>query len=102
MVEPNQPDLATRLLTQGIARQHRVDLPRSARRRAIPARSARPDDITISAVEGGVWLDVAGKAGIHFSLDQWAQLTAESVALLLELAGDAGSSSGDPPGDMHI
>jgi hypothetical protein len=76
-----------RALAAGVARQHRVDLPRDWRRRAIPARSARPADVRMAACPGGVWLDVTGRAGVLFSVEQWAQLALEAVAVLVEVAG---------------
>lgn len=40
----------------------------------------------IAAAPGGVWCDVAGKAGILFTPEEWIQFAAETVALALELA----------------
>lgn len=89
-MEPEDTLDQARALTAGLARQHRVDLPRDWRRRALPSRSARPADVRIAACPGGVWLDVSGRAGVLFSAEQWAQLALEAVALLvdLDLGGD--------------
>lgn len=80
---------SARALTTGLERHHRVDLPRDWRRRALPSRSAKPADVRIAACPGGVWLDVSQKAGVLFTPEQWAQLTLEAVALLVELGTDA-------------
>lgn len=96
MVEPKDALDQARSLTAGVAQRHRVDLPRDWRRRAIPSRSAKPSDVRMAVCPGGVWLDIAGRAGVLFRPDQWAQLALEAVAVLTEL---------DPaeidPGDMH-
>lgn len=84
-MDSGDPAAAARALIAGLEVAHRITLPRDWRRRAIPARSARPRDVTIAAAPGGVWLDIAGRAGILFDPDQWAQLTLECVALLLEV-----------------
>ena len=85
MVEPEDTLHQARALTAGVARRHRVDLPRDWRRRAVLSRSTRPTHVRIAACPGGVWLDVEGKAGVLFSPDEWAQLALEAVALLVEL-----------------
>jgi hypothetical protein len=75
-----------RLLSGAVPSIHRVTYGRDLRRRCTPARSAKPHDLTIAAVDGGVWLDIKGKAGILFSPDDWGQLTGEAIAVLFELA----------------
>jgi hypothetical protein len=99
MVDPGDQTAAAGALAAGLTNVrallanlpecHRVVLPRDYRRRATPSRSARTTDLTISFAPGGAWLDVAGKAGILFTADQWAQFTAEALALLLELVAVA-------------
>lgn len=101
MVDPSGPLDQARALTAGLARQHRIDLPRDWRRRALPSRSARPSQLTMAACPGGVWLDVAYKAGILFTPEQWAQLAGEAVALLVEIAPELAAPE-TPPGDMRI
>lgn len=95
MVDPSDPGDPARALPAGLAASfraatadlaaaHRTVLPRDYRRRAIPSRSARPRDLTISAAPGGVWLDIVGRAGILFDVDQWSQLCLEALALLFD------------------
>lgn len=89
MVGPERPLDTARALTARLERCHRVDLPRDWRRRTIASRSARPGDVRVAVCPGGVWLDVAGKAGVLFSAEQWAQLALEAIAVLIEVSGDA-------------
>lgn len=95
MVEPSNPLDQARALTAGIARRHRVELPRDFRRRAIPSRSAKTRDVSISVAPGGIWLDINGRAGVLFGADEWAQLVLEGVALLLEVS-DQWPGTADP------
>lgn len=85
MVEPEDTLDQARALTAGVARRHRIDLPRDWRRRALPSRSAKPAQVRIAVCPGGVWLDVESRAGVLFSAEEWAQLALEAVALLVEL-----------------
>lgn len=85
MVEPKDTLDQARALTAGLETRHRVDLPREWRRRALPSRSAGPGSVRIATCPGGAWLDVAGKAGVLFRPEEFAQFALEAVALLLEL-----------------
>lgn len=88
-MDTSDPAAAARALVAGVAGVYRINLPRDWRRRATPARSARPRDVTIAAIDDGqhppgVWLDVSGRAGVLFSEDEWAQFALEAVALMVE------------------
>lgn len=66
---------------------HRRRLPRAAQRAARRARPAPVVDVTFGdAGDGGVWLDIAGRAGVHFTLEEWARLVAEASELLRDMA----------------
>lgn len=63
-------------------------LPRRLDRRARRRLGLPASRVCILPVEGGVWLDVADRAGIWFSLEEWAVFCLDGVGLLVELAGD--------------
>lgn len=92
---------AARALLAGLPTPHVAQLGREQRRRALPGRSARPCDVAVAVVPGGVWLDVAGRAGVLFSADEWAGLVSSALAVLVEALGhqvDTGGEQAVSPG----
>lgn len=56
---------------------------RQTRRRAGRAAPAPVSSLSMwDEGDGHIWLDVAGKAGLRFLVDEWQQLCAEAVVLL--------------------
>ncbi len=96
MVDDLDPFAAARPLLAGLPAPHVAELGRELRRRALPSRSARPADVAVAVVAGGVWLGVRGKAGVVFSLEGWAGFSASCLKVLVEASGERWPSGGPP------
>ncbi len=84
MVDDRDALAAARTYLRGVATPHLVEFSREHRRRALPGRSAKAADVVVARCPGGIWLDVAGRAGVLFSLEEWAAFVASSLVALLE------------------
>ena len=60
---------------------------RSRRRLAAINVPMSPHSVSITVIGEDVWLDVYGKAGIRFDLEEWGRFTLEACAALREAHG---------------
>lgn len=64
-------------------------LPRRLARRAHRHLSLPASRVALVAVDGGVHLDVAERAGVWFSPDEWGLFTLDALGLVLQLSAGA-------------
>lgn len=64
-------------------------LPRRLARRAHRHLSLPASRVQVFPVDGGVHLDVADRAGVWFSPEEWARFALDVLGVVFELAGDA-------------
>jgi len=70
-------------------------LPRRLDRRARRRLGLPASRVCILPVEGGAWLDVADRAGVWFTVEEWAALVLDGLELLLELSTTDGLDPGE-------
>lgn len=73
-------------------------LPRRLARRARRPLGLPASTVSVIPVDGGVWLDVEGRAGVWFAPDEWAGLVLTAVSVLLDVTPEAAGA----PGADHL
>lgn len=63
-------------------------LPRRLARRARRHLGLPAERVALLAVDGGAWLDIAERAGVWFSPEQWAAFLVDAFGLALVISGE--------------
>lgn len=63
-------------------------LPRRLARRAHRRLGLPAERVALLAVDGGAWLDIAERAGVWFTPEQWAAFLVDAFGLAMLISGD--------------